>query len=251
MYRFKIVTAIAALLLFGSAAHASTMTDKWLATSAVGSGSDHSLWISTGLGGGIGSDFDFSPAGTLSLFSDGTGILTGRVISQDNAGAGFDLDFAYDNSFDTFTSGPTFKSENGSVATASTIYRDFEGGTLTGFGVLAGLVLEVIRMPATGPYAVQIGEGTASNNGANNKNKNLGMAHWMSIIVKSATCSICGSTQIQGLNGKQGDINVDLRAVPLDVIPVPLPAAFPLLAAGLGAAGLLGWRRRRRAGAAA
>jgi hypothetical protein len=31
--------------------------------------------------------------------------------------------------------------------------------------------------------------------------------------------------------------------------PVPLPAALPLFATGLGALGLLGWRRKRKAAA--
>ena len=33
--------------------------------------------------------------------------------------------------------------------------------------------------------------------------------------------------------------------------PTPLPAALPLFAGGLGALGLLGWRRKRKAAAAA
>ncbi len=37
----------------------------------------------------------------------------------------------------------------------------------------------------------------------------------------------------------------------LAVQPVPLPAAFPLFAGGLGLMGLLGWRRKRMAAAAA
>jgi hypothetical protein len=31
-----------------------------------------------------------------------------------------------------------------------------------------------------------------------------------------------------------------------EIIATPLPAAFPLFATGLGALGLLGWRRKRR-----
>jgi hypothetical protein len=34
-----------------------------------------------------------------------------------------------------------------------------------------------------------------------------------------------------------------------DVSAVPLPAALPLFATGLGALGLLGWRRKRKASA--
>ena len=38
--------------------------------------------------------------------------------------------------------------------------------------------------------------------------------------------------------------------VPLDINPVPLPTALPLFATGLGALGLLGWRRKRKKAAA-
>jgi hypothetical protein len=40
-------------------------------------------------------------------------------------------------------------------------------------------------------------------------------------------------------------------AVTLNVETTPLPAALPLFASGLGALGLLGWRRKRKAAAAA
>jgi hypothetical protein len=36
-----------------------------------------------------------------------------------------------------------------------------------------------------------------------------------------------------------------------NITPTPLPAALPLFATGLGALGLLGWRRKRKAQAAA
>ncbi len=47
-------------------------------------------------------------------------------------------------------------------------------------------------------------------------------------------------------------ISLDLEAgrrVRLDLTPVPVPAALPLLAGGLGLMGFLGWRRRRKAAA--
>jgi hypothetical protein len=45
-------------------------------------------------------------------------------------------------------------------------------------------------------------------------------------------------------NGNTGIINFGVPA------PVPLPGALPLFATGLGALGLLGWRRKRKAQAA-
>jgi hypothetical protein len=43
----------------------------------------------------------------------------------------------------------------------------------------------------------------------------------------------------------------DGSANEFDLSPVPLPAALPLFASGLGALGLLGWRRKRKAAALA
>jgi len=43
----------------------------------------------------------------------------------------------------------------------------------------------------------------------------------------------------------------DVSVNPTGVAAVPLPATFPLFATGLGALGLLGWRRKRKAQAAA
>jgi len=48
---------------------------------------------------------------------------------------------------------------------------------------------------------------------------------------------------LSGWSYQTGDtVRVDFAAS-----PVPLPAAFPLLAAGLGAMGFMGWRKKRRA----
>ncbi len=233
----KLIATAVFALTFAGAASAATITAEYDATSAVGSGADHSIWISGGLGAGIGSDFDFDPAGRFTLYDDGTATLKGSIVSQTRADAGFTLSFDYDSVFDGFT--PKFKSENGSKEVlGSTFFRDMEGGTLIGTGVLAGLNLSVSRKPVDGPYATQIGPSNGTDNGANNKNKNFGMANWFMINVDSATCSVCsGNSVIANLNGKQGDVNVDLAAV-------PIPAAGYLMFGGLFA--LAGLRRRRR-----
>ena len=47
-----------------------------------------------------------------------------------------------------------------------------------------------------------------------------------------------------------GSGRVTFIEVTSDLTPTPLPAALPLFATGLGAMGLLGWRRKRKATAA-
>lgn len=237
----KKIFAIVALALTAAApVSAASVTAQYKATSAVGSGSDHSIWISSGLGAGIGSDFDFNPAGLFALFSDGTATLTGNIVSQTRADAGFALSFNYDSTFDGFS--PAFKSENGSQAVAGqTFFRDLESGSLSGTGVLAGLELTVTRKPLNGPYATQIGPSNGVNNGANNKNKNYGLANWFSINVIRSDCSVCDNNSvIANLNGKQGDVNIDLA-------PVPVPAAGLMLIGGLAALGGLHRKRRKAA----
>jgi|HubBroStandDraft_5_1064220.scaffolds.fasta_scaffold264968_1 hypothetical protein len=90
-----------------------------------------------------------------------------------------------------------------------------------------------------------------------------------SIIPNSIFPFIDGSNQIVATNAKGGELvlaftdDLGLSADPLSVIiilqqfsfgvttgaavPTPLPAALPLFASSLGALGLLGWRRKRRA----
>jgi choice-of-anchor A domain-containing protein len=58
-----------------------------------------------------------------------------------------------------------------------------------------------------------------------------------------------GSTSLLGELISGEDINIASHAVITN--PVPLPAALPLFASGVGALGLLGWRRKRKAALAA
>ncbi|MEX0280965.1 MAG: hypothetical protein AB3N13_07205, partial [Arenibacterium sp.] len=88
------MTIIAALCaLVAGSASAAQLTRKYSLSPAVGSGADHAIWISTGLGNGVGRDFDFAPAGVFSLYSDGTAKMSGHLVSQTNANAGFKLNF--------------------------------------------------------------------------------------------------------------------------------------------------------------
>ncbi|MEM9473088.1 MAG: hypothetical protein AAGA00_14110, partial [Pseudomonadota bacterium] len=224
----------------------------FLATSAVGNGADHSLWIKNGIGGGLGSDFDFSPAGTFEIDAAGVGGLDGTVLSQ-SAGfgaTGFVVDFEYDLSAAGFT--PTFKSENGSAPGPDIAYTYLTGGTLTGIGALDGLVLTVEAKPLDGTAAVQYGSAPLTTEGPNNKNQNRGLAHWFSIsnVNNGCTTTYCGgdgiADAISNLLGRQGDINLDIALDPNQNIPgVPIPAALPLLMSALGFFGFMGWRRKK------
>jgi len=238
-----VLAATATAALFSASASdvsASTITKQYKATSADGNNADHSLWISGGLGNGIGSDFDFIPAGTLTQYDTDLMSLTGTVVSQSDASASFIVDFQYDKDFtdensNVFT--PKFKSENGSKEVPGvTEYWNLAGGTLTGTGILNGLNLTVERKPPNGPYATQIGPSDGSNEGANNKNVNLGMANWFTISVVAGDCK---SKFCAGLssNNRQGDINIDLHAA-------PLPAGVLLLLTGIAGFGVA---RRRKA----
>jgi len=237
MINMKQAIAAALAVVLAAPVAAAQLTAKYKVTSAVGSGNDHAVWIKGGLGAGIGSDFDFDSYGLMRLYDDGTATMKGKLVSQTRKDAGFVMSYIWDNTYAGFS--PKFKSENGSKAVAGeTFYRDLEGGTLSGRGVLKGLELSVTRKPAKGPYATQIGPSNGMNKGANNKNKNFGIATWFSISVDQADCEIClNNTSIASLNGRQGDINADLA-------PVPLPAAGMMLVGGIAVLGGVGRRAK-------
>ncbi|MCH5376030.1 MAG: VPLPA-CTERM sorting domain-containing protein [Planctomycetes bacterium] len=245
-----LLVAIVAIAFPGGMASAKTLTQQYVATGAAASKATHSMIVRKGFGRQVRRKFDFDPSGLVSFFDDGTATLTGRLVSRHSPDAYFDVAFDYDSSF---LKAPAFKSRNGSVATADTFFRDMEGGTLIGGGILSGLNLSVTRAPATGIYATQFGSGTVTNRGANNRNSNFGMASWFKYSVEQATCEICGNRAItrRAAGGPvRGHVNLDLASAPIPNNRVVAPAPVPLPAGGLlmlsGLAAFAGLRRKRR-----
>jgi hypothetical protein len=63
--------------------------------------------------------------------------------------------------------------------------------------------------------------------------------------------SLFGNVPIERFRLTPDGDGFGLASVTFDTAPTPLPAALPLFATGLGALGLLGWRRKRKAAASA
>ncbi|MEO9650390.1 MAG: VPLPA-CTERM sorting domain-containing protein [Roseobacter sp.] len=221
MFR-KLAAVAAATTILAMPATASTYS----ATSAVGSNSDHSIWLFA-FGRNSNRDFDFDPAGIFTTTDDGAS-LTGTVVADGpDWEGGFEVSFDYSNDLSAYNDSVAFKSENGSTQAADTYFMTLAGGSLVGFGDFAGSTfsVEVAPTPSEDGYAVQVGTG------ANNKNDYYGLANWFTLDAGSCATDFCLAA-----DGTRGDVNLDLQAV-------PLPASGLLLMAGLG--GLAVTRRRK------
>jgi hypothetical protein len=64
-------------------------------------------------------------------------------------------------------------------------------------------------------------------------------------------CNVCVATAQAGVWELQPGFFVDPNGKIVDILATPLPASLPLFLSGLGALGLLGWRRKQKAQAAA
>lgn len=209
--------------------------------------SGHSLWFKGGVMSSTDNHYHFVPGGIFQTDESTTGTLSGKIYSQvdlDSGSAtpaGFDVLFNYNDQFvksdgSSFT--PVFKAEatNPLPPPNDPYYLFLSGGTLSGFGALAGLEMTVSEKGSFNNWATQIGLN------ANAKDNDYGMANWFMTTVTSL-CTGCGADYTNRLDGKQGDVNVDLTGARLT--DVPLPAAGWLLIAGLG--GLAAAGRRKKA----
>jgi hypothetical protein len=162
-------------------------------------GTDHAVWLP-----GISTNLIFFPEpGQWAEFPDGTARLTGTVRSRTNLSSGFVIDVHLSG----FQTNPppgspkkdldssAYVNNGGPVNPATWHYYTNFTGTLAGFGVYDGAVLNIMR---TGP-AWQVGFG------ANNKNTNFGASAWFTWTVVQQR--FLGPPLPNG----QGDFNVDIR----------------------------------------
>lgn len=226
------VALASAIAVAGSVAQAATYSAESYSMAPGG----HSLWLGAGIGP-LGTDFHFVPAGTFA--TNGTvGTLQGRVESSTDSTSGFDVDITFDSNFG-FT--PEYKKEGGAkeADVFDLAYLNLAFGTLTGFGQLADLTLDVTRRPANGPYATQYGTGANAKNGSD-----FGLASWIYVSADtSSTCTFCDTTFLSGYQKKIGDFNLKLNGGDTPGPVVPLPAGGVLLLTALAGAGLVKTRK--------
>lgn len=203
-------------------------------TESVNTGSNlHTFWLPNLLFS-ASNYWQFDSAGGSFNYDGTTAKLTGTIVNNSDASKMFSVDV---NLNFTQKGGRTSKCELGGACSSAQYnnqenffeYFSYGSATLTGLGMLTGLMLDLTEAPADGKYPPQLGYG------ANNKDLDeFGLSTWFfwkTIGTNAALRTASG----------QGDINIELT-------PVPVPAALPLLAGGLGLMGFMSWRRRRLQG---
>lgn len=223
------IVVLALIFLLGSAAgnagaatrHGGYLTDAAVIDTGVYAGTGgHALWFA-----GDSNDYMFSQgAGTLIEYDDGTAVFTGTVYGDLDPLRGYEITLYLNGRTNVGPDGSpkrelmdsAYIENGGTVDTGSWYYYTGFSGTLLGVGDLAGTVLSISQR---GP-AFQVGAG------ANGKNANFGASAWF----------LAADGDGEALSG---DFNLNLQ-------PVPVPAALPLLFSALGALGLLARGRRNR-----
>lgn len=252
MLKISKVTAIAAATMVTPiVAQAATLDGNYEVTAAISDrdGRAISLWFETALGDNLSTVFEIVNPGTLSIDAT-SGQLDAETVADTGAAGGFTIDMTFDRDFsDNADTTPEFKSVFADVFShnGNEQFLDLEFGTITGTGGLTGLNFEIVRAPASGEYATQIGGGELDGViGANQHNDNFGVSGWFTISAVSydaTSCILCteDASFYTGLVGAQGDINMDLTPA-----AVPLPAAGLMLLSGLVGFGAMSRRRKSK-----
>ncbi|MEM6455910.1 MAG: SdrD B-like domain-containing protein [Acidobacteriota bacterium] len=165
-----------------------------------GNGSSHAVWLPQ-----IATDFVFQPDGRFVENLDGTGSLTGTIVSLGNPNLRFQVDAQVSGFQVTPPNGSpkrelrssAYVDNGGPIDPSTWYYYTNLSGTLTGLGDLDGAILSITRR---GP-AWQVG------NGANGKNGNYGASSWFDYTVVQQPNS-------GHLSNSHGDFNLDLFDCP-------------------------------------
>ncbi|MEL7133288.1 MAG: VPLPA-CTERM sorting domain-containing protein [Pseudomonadota bacterium] len=205
---------------------------------------NHGLWLPKFLG-----DKTWSvTSGTANY--DGTSLVMTGSVENKKGGTTYTMDFNF-QVFETAVKPDEPYCGNGQACQAATdeqkdniVYFDMNGGssmgTVTGTGLLDGLVMDIEMKPLEFPDDYKPGQ---LGYGGNWTTLDFGYSNWLNWTV------IKNDSGVKTGAAGYGDMNYDFLAnddpVTQNPPPVPLPAGLPLLVAGLGALTFL--RRRKTA----
>lgn len=231
--------AVTAVVLSATSAFAATSNFDGNYDVLNANGGEHGVWLNRFLidsnGNTLSGNYNYWGIADGSFVYDGmNATLTADVVNYGDSDLTLTLNMDLTR---TLTAPASPKCEQGGCDTSDWEYFTIDPtATLTGYGDLAGLVLEMTEHPSVGVHPPQIGIGANSKT-----NSELGFAVWFDWTVTSGANGVAGSDYgFDGTslgNSQHGDINIALA-------PVPLPAGAVLLFTGLAGLGVM--RRRRK-----
>ncbi len=206
--------------------------------------SGHAFWFNGLYNDGLASDkhFVFDEPGHFTLNNDGTALFTGSIVNVDAADETWDVNIKFKplggipSNLKGAGHAPKISGNtNSQNAIAAWDFFDFYEGEATlsaDSGAYAGSTLQLARNNTK--YGVQFGEG------ANDKNKHLGLSSWF-----HASGDLWydkdgdGKQEFFDIKKSYGDINVKME-------PKPVPEPMSLLGLGAAGVGLVSLKRKKQ-----